>query len=637
MIILEKIDAKVKAQILFLILLPIELLIAQTDSLKSVESIINNFINSATLEKENSEIYDLIEYYLENPIDLNSASKSDLMKLPFANIEDVNLITKYRNSNGEIFSYTELKRIKNISVNFIELLQLITYLHKNKNNIAESAFANYNFKIRSRINYDLQNKEGYNSGYYEGSPLKIYNRLKLNANSKVLVGALVEKDAGDKSYFDFYSYYFQVNNLISNLSVLAGYYTMEFGQGLAMWSPYAFSKSSDATNSIIKRARGISPYSSAGEFAYLNGLAIKYTAKYFSITSFYSFEDDDYFNSNKNTYGVALSVTPVENINISGFYYQRAEEPNPILSTIPKEEVNKYFSFSYDANYNNLFVTGEFSIYRSFIASINTIQLSIYNNFILAASMRNYSNNYQSYYARGFGESNRTSNEFGVYFGIKWKTQFGIINFYLDQFKFPNEGTTIPLPSNGNEISISYSFNPISNGNIFLRYFNEQKDVLEFIETENKIIIRKTDKFRCEFSFQLNRSLRLKSRIEVIYLSKDKTIITENGVLLFQDFQYKLKSKLTIYGRILFFQTDSFASRIYEFENDLIGVMTNQPLWGSGIKWYLLIRYKPFKNLNISAKYSELYKPNETFLGSGYNNIEGNLDNKLSLQIDFSF
>ncbi|MCF6269845.1 MAG: helix-hairpin-helix domain-containing protein [Melioribacteraceae bacterium] len=628
---------KWRVQILLLILLPLKLLTAQSDSLKSVEYILNNFINSAEIEKEDSELYDLIEYYLDEPIDLNSASKSDIMKLPFANIDEANLIIKYRNSNGKIFSYGELKSIENISVRFIELLQLFTYLKKGETNFSQSALANYDFKIRSRINYNFKKKEGYKTGYFVGSPLKIYNRVKLNAHSKVLVGALFEKDAGDKSYFDFYSYYIQVNNLFSGLSILAGYYTMEFGQGLAMWSPYSFSKSSDATNSIIKRARGTSPYASAGEYSYLTGMAIKYKSKYLSITPFYSIEDEDYFSSNKNTFGISLSVTPIENINISTFYYQQFQKASPNLSSLMEWETNKYLSFAYDANYNNLFITGEFSIYKNSVASINTLQLSIHNNFLLIASIRNYPNTYKSYYAKGFGETNRTNNEFGVYFGVKWKTQFGIINFYLDQFKFPNKGTAIPLPSNGNEISASYSFKPIHNGNLFFRYFNEKKDVLELMGSENKIITRTTNKLRSEFSFQLNRVLRLKSRIELLHLSKSKIGINENGLLLFQDFQYKIKSKITVYGRIIFFQTDSFASRIYEFENDLIGVMTNQPLWGSGIKFYLLLRYNPFGNFNVSAKYSELYKPNETSLGSGYNLIKGNLENKISLQIDYSF
>ena len=54
-----------------MILLPFNFIIAQSDSLKSVEHILSNFINSATIEKESSDLYDLIEYYLENPFDLN--------------------------------------------------------------------------------------------------------------------------------------------------------------------------------------------------------------------------------------------------------------------------------------------------------------------------------------------------------------------------------------------------------------------------------------------------------------------------------------------------------------------------------------------------------------------------------------
>ena len=418
---------------------------------------------------------------------------------------------------------------------------------------------------------------------------------------------------------------------------MAGYYTMEFGQGLAMWSPYSFSKSSDATNSIIKRGRGISPYTSAGKIAFLNGIAINYTSKYFTLTPFYSIENKENLFHSKNTYGTSLTITPIKNINISTFYYQHYIPPHYIGDKHFDEEIREYLSFSYDISYKTLYAIGEFSNYNNSVASINTLQFSIHNKFLIVASIRNYPNNYKSYYARGFGESNRTNDEFGIYFGLKWKTNYGIVNFYFDQFKFTNKNKAIPLPSNGNEISISYSFNPIEKGTLFFRYFNEQKEELGVIENENKIIIKRTNKLRSEFSFNVNRHLRLKSRIELLYLTKGIIANSEKGLLLFQDFQYKIKTHFTFYGRVVFFQTDSFSSRIYEFENDLIGVMKNQALWGSGIKWYFLFRYNPFAALHISAKYSELYKPKETQLGSGYNAIVGNLENKFSLQIDFSF
>ena len=39
--------------------------------------------------------------------------------------------------------------------------------------------------------------------------------------------------------------------------------------------------------------------------------------------------------------------------------------------------------------------------------------------------------------------------------------------------------------------------------------------------------------------------------------------------------------------------------------------------------------------LKLSLKYSEMYKPEERTLGSGYSEINGNLDNQLSAQIEW--
>jgi hypothetical protein len=113
--------------------------------------------------------------------------------------------------------------------------------------------------------------------------------------------------------------------------------------------------------------------------------------------------------------------------------------------------------------------------------------------------------------------------------------------------------------------------------------------------------------------------------------------VKEDGFLMFQDIRYIPQKYFILYGRIIFFQTDSFNSAIYEFENDLLGVMPNLALYGKGMRMYFIIKYRALNFLSISAKYSETYKPDETSLSSGDNEIIGNLDNRFSLQIDLSF
>jgi hypothetical protein len=75
---------------------------------------------------------------------------------------------------------------------------------------------------------------------------------------------------------------------------------------------------------------------------------------------------------------------------------------------------------------------------------------------------------------------------------------------------------------------------------------------------------------------------------------------------------------------------------VYEYENDLLGVMPNLAMYGKGIRWYVILKYKPLKFLTLSAKYSETYKPDENYLSSGDNEIIGNVDNRVSFQIDMS-
>jgi hypothetical protein len=85
------------------------------------------------------------------------------------------------------------------------------------------------------------------------------------------------------------------------------------------------------------------------------------------------------------------------------------------------------------------------------------------------------------------------------------------------------------------------------------------------------------------------------------------------------------------------FKTDSYNSRVYQFENDVPGVLSNPPLYGEGIKWYIFFRYKTDYGISVSAKYSELNKPANKTFGSGNSQFPGNVDNRLTFQIDYNF
>jgi len=169
-----------------------------------------------------------------------------------------------------------------------------------------------------------------------------------------------------------------------------------------------------------------------------------------------------------------------------------------------------------------------------------------------------------------------------------------------------------------------------------LKYKHNKKNIsISSPETE-KLSTQLKRNIRGELIYTFGKTLRLRTRIEYLLVSNLSSTSKEKGILNFQEIKFHYQS-FNIYGRFIIFDTDSYISRIYEFENGLNGTFTNVPLWGKGIRWYLLIKYKLFNYLYLSLKYSETFKPDLKEISSGLNQIQNNLDNRFNFQIDYKF
>jgi hypothetical protein len=130
-----------------------------------------------------------------------------------------------------------------------------------------------------------------------------------------------------------------------------------------------------------------------------------------------------------------------------------------------------------------------------------------------------------------------------------------------------------------------------------------------------------------------NARLRFRTEIVDVYYTKLKP--HEIGYLVFGDIRVEPIRNLKISSRYIYFQTQSYDSRVYEFENDLTGVLYNPAMYGRGMRWYIVAQYKIWHILTLSFKYAETYRDDVRKIGSGDSEINNNLDNRLSLQVDF--
>lgn len=648
-----------------------ELLKCQVETTNySVEDIISEIISESEDDTDIEGIIDLLEYLSENPINLNKADIPDFLKIPGVSLSAAKSVIEHRNRFGNFFSVQELNSVKNVPNEIIRRIIPFVKVEVNGAGAYQNAEINNavgHMEIRSRVVKDLQPEKGFTKNKFYGSRYKAYSRVKLNIKDNFNIGATVDKDPGEKSIDDLASAYLSITNSAIFNKVIFGDYLVEFGQGLALWSPYSFSKSSNAISPLNKKTGFIREYKSSDENKFLRGAAADVTFGRLSISFFYS---NNFFDANidsltgeiisvpvdglhrteneiskkhaarEKLIGGILTYTIPSKLNLAALYYRSKLSNNFQASGINAIQGDKfnYYSFYYNFYLPNIYLSGENSFDGRSLASIINLSFELNSRISIISSIRNYPGNYTNLHGFGFGEKNgATKNEVGFYNGVRYKSSIGIFNFYFDQFKFPYSSSVNSFPSSGNELMFNYEVSPFKNFTFNFRVKNEQKEITERNNTTKEIYDRSKSSFRIEFTYQPDQLLRIKSRLELSRYTIADLNINESGYMVFQDLRFKPFNNFSLYGRILFFKTDSFDTAIYEYENDLDGVFSVTGLSGEGTRWYILLKYKFFEFISLSLKYSELYKPKEKTIGSGNTEINGSLDNRLSFQIELKF
>ncbi len=644
-----------------LVVLLFQTVYAQTDSILTIDELVDNFLESANENTESSQIYSLFEYLLENPVNINSASTSDLLKIPFLDYPTAEKIISTVKTRGKVTSLAFLDSLDWLATETARNIKPFLTTSGIKS-ITETKETGKKFfaEIRSRMQTDLQNRKGFSENKFKGTKIKSYNRTKLNYGNKYFLTLLTEKDAGEKSLTDFFSWNLSLNGSGFLDKIILGDYLVEFGQGLALWSPYAFSKGSEAVRSVIKRPRGIIKYSSTDENRFFRGFATAFVLGVLRLNLFYSLKNTDatftddslHINSlvyggyhrteseiakkdlvKENSFGTIISSQPFNTLKINYLFYK--------LNYSLPFATNKQFgltgsmfnfqSFSLDYYWKFLTLSSEIAYNSVSVASIFNFRLNLTKVFNLIFSFRNYPRNYFNLNANGFGEQNATQNETGFYTGIVWRNQYGIINIYYDLYRFPYSTFTNFFPAKGNDFMIDFLSRTFNSTQVRLKYKREEKPKDFSTESKNTI----TNSLRADIIVG-NKIFSTRSRFELKYYETENSG-TEKGVLIFQELNWRCCSKLFLSGRIIFFNTDSFFSRLYEYEKNIRGVFYNPALFGKGVRWYLLAKLKLIDFIELSLKYAETYKPFEQTLGSGYSELPSNLENNLAFQLELRY
>jgi hypothetical protein len=653
------------------------------------EKLLENFQD----EKEDSELLELLEYLEDNPYDLNSVTPEQLEQIPVLNSVLVRNIIEYRDKYG-FNTKRELLEVNGISEDIYDNIKSYLYVKgsavdyirtESGEIIRESSkgktklFNNINIKVRSKFLQDLQTREGYLNGKYLGTKPKIYNqaRLTYNHGQYSLEGNLtIEKDAGEEKFNDFTSGFIALKDYKFIKQAIAGDYILNFGQGLGIWSSLSYSKNTTAVDGMKRSGVPMRGYTSVNESQFFRGAATQLNYRKFDLSVFYS---DNYYDGSIDTLQDEFSSFDYDGYHRTILEKNRAKTVKEKLfgsrlaytntgmrfgttfwaskfsRNIGADSATQLYRFSgsnanmlsidYDVIYRNMNFYGEFARSQSgAVASINGLQFSFYKIADLIFMYRDYPEDFAPVHSSGFGEkSGNTQNERGFYAGIKIKPAKGLfINAYYDQFKFPYRSYYEPVPLTGNDFLTYAEWKATKNLTLFLRYKNESKEETRTIKDDFNRDIKKVDlrnqmNIRTGFEYSISDRISVKNRFDYVFVNYENFGGNNKGIMFYSDFKTLIFRGLSVNLRLIYFNTDDYDSRLYEYENDIKGVMTNLALYGEGRRWYIVVKYNPYDFLELSAKYAETYIDGAKSIGTGNDKIYNDINNRLNFGLEIQF
>jgi hypothetical protein len=644
----------------------------------AIESHISNIIQQGD-EAENQNYYDLLLYYFDNPLDLNTSSTDELRQLGLFSTEQIAQIQSHIKSTGKFLGVYELQVLSSFTPQDIKnIMPFITISENIPIGKVVSGLlggnTNYATLGYSRVS---QLAKGYRNQAYLGSPDRMQLRLRLRNPGHLSVGFSAQKDPGEAWLNgnpiptpDYLSGHIYLENQGRLKQLVLGDYKMQFGQGLLLGSGFMIGKNVETVTSVKQSTLGIMPYTSITESNYFRGGGLTLElSKALQVSMFYS---NQYLDATISSGGITNAVSSIRSSGLhrtrseinardqlheqawgsaltfeverfsTGVLLVNTQFDKPIIPQ--SRDYNKYrftgrnlLNYSWFGQYN----AGSFVFFSEVAKSqdagmaINAGVIGSISKYVsLSLLYRSFDKDFQSLYGLPFAERSSIGNEKGFYWGIKVHPISKLtISAYYDMYQFPWITSTTAAPTKGMDYLVRLEYDINESARMFVQARNEKAQVKELnsnIFTNQPINLLKTI---VSFDYNLEHPITFRTRAQYNRFTEKSTA---NGWLMYQDINYT-SMKLGFTGRILIFDTDSYDARQYTYEKDMLFTFNTTVFNGKGLKYYLIMKYKPTRGLSLRLKWAYIEYADRQEIGSGNDLILDNHKTQITGQLHYVF
>ncbi len=240
---------------------------------------------------EEPEVLEVLEKYKDNPLDLNSATRTQLEEFPWISPLLALKIIRYREKQGGFKSVKELRKVKGMTPEIYSKIRPFVTVEKVKVKPVKKKFLE---QLSGKIRIRIMDTYPYPNEYliekpknrWIHNPLSIKTRLDLKYGKHYKGGISTERDIGEISLTDSLKYYLMAEELWKIKKVILGNYRLYFGQGLVFYA--GDMKKGGEVIKIKQKSKGIKEDLTSDENMYYYGGALQFGISFFDIYGFFS-------------------------------------------------------------------------------------------------------------------------------------------------------------------------------------------------------------------------------------------------------------------------------------------------------------------------------------------------------------
>jgi hypothetical protein len=641
-------------------------------------------------------LFEQLEFYYDHPINLNQTSERELSDLGLLSELQIYQMLKHIETHGSLVAFEELQSIESLDMETIRLIQPFTTVKAGLDQSVagiRQMLKEGSSQLFIRYSRILEEQKGYSpiseaellenpNARYLGDPARIYTRYRFAYSNKLSFGLTAEKDPGEEfltgsnpNGFDFYSghLYYAGDGLLSQFAL--GDYQAQFGQGLTFWSGLAFGRTPDLF-SLKRNEVRLRPYTSVQENLFLRGGGATIQLNDFKLTLFYS---SDSVDANLGGLDTVTNEVIITSLTQSGYHRTPSEiaDKNHVLNRYmggniryersnfsigvtavnhrieglfqPNDHIYNRFSIldnnntnlgvDYSYIYRNLNFFGEIS--KSIdggLAATNGLLVVLDPRLSIGVQQRYFAYDFRPIQSNAVGENTLNTNEEGLFFSIKSRfSRAFTLSAYADQYAFSWLRYQTDAPSKGQNYMGQLTYKPDKKLQLYFRYRDRRRGRNTNEETNiDKITLENRVNYRLHFSYQITSGIKLSSRVE--WSEYELGAEKESGFVMYQDLHFKeLSSPLSFSLRYALFDTESYNSRIYAYENDVLYAFSIPPYYGRGSRFYLLTKYHLRRGLDLWFRYARTIYTDRTSIGSGKEEIPAPHRSEIKAQLRLKF